>query len=305
LQYPLKFTVFTPTYNRAGTLERPYKSLCNQTFRDFEWLVVDDGSNDETPDLVEKWRQASEFPVRYLRQANLGKPTAFNLGVNQARGELFLNLDSDDSCTPDALERLLYHWESIPAEMKPRFSAVTALCQDQHGRLIGTPYPKDILDSDSIELSYKYKVKGEKFGFQCTDVLKQFPFPVDPEHKFVSESVVWTAISRRYKTRFVNETLRTYWIDDGAADHLTTLRREVLYGRTACHRMILNELIDWFPRAPWELLRSSVNFSRYSFDQDVGPAQQLKQITPVAARLLWLASLPLGYAMSLHDRKRI
>jgi glycosyltransferase involved in cell wall biosynthesis len=305
LQYPLKFTVFTPTYNRAGTLQRPYESLCSQSFRDFEWLVVDDGSSDETPELIEIWRRKSDFPIRYLRQTNLGKPAAFNSGVNQAHGELFLTLDSDDSCAPNALERLLHHWDSIPVEIKPQFSAVTALCQDQHGRLIGTPYPKDILDSDSIELSYKYKVKGEKFGFQCTNILKQFPFPIDPEHKFISESVVWTAISRRYKTRFVNETLRTYWIDDGASDHLTTLRREVVYGRAAFHRMVLNELIDWFPRAPRELLQSAVNFSRYSFDQDIGPARQFNQIKPLAACLLLLASLPLGYAISLHDRKRI
>ena len=305
MQYPFKFTVFTQTYNRAVTLQRPYDSLCAQTFRNFEWLVVDDGSSDETPDLIETWRRKADFPVRYLRQVNLGKPSAFNLGVNQAQGELFLNLDSDDGCTPNALERLLHHWDSIPGDVKPKFSAVTALCQDQHGRLVGTPYPKDILDSDSIELSYKYKVKGEKFGFQRTDILKQFPFPVDPEHKFVSESVVWMAISRRYKTRFVNETLRTYWIDDGASDHLTTLRREVVYGRAACHRMILNELIDWLPRAPRELLQSAVNFSRYSFDQNIGLARQFGQIKPLTARLLWLASMPVGYAMSLRDRQHI
>ena len=303
--YPFKFTVFTPTYNRANTLHRPYESLCAQSLRDFEWLIVDDGSTDETRDLVETWRRKADFPVRYLYQDNHGKPTACNLGISQAQGELFLTLDSDDGCTPDALERFLHHWNNIPAEIQPQFSAVTALCQDQHGKLVGTGYPKDILDSNSIELSYKYKVKGEKWGFQRTDVLKQFPFPVDPEHKFVSESVVWLAIARRYQTRFVNERLRIYWIDDGAADHLTTLRQEVVNGRAACHRMILNDLIDWFPQAPRELAQSAINFSRYSFDQKVGLARQLRQINPGIAKLLLLASLPLGYAMSLRDRRHM
>ena len=305
MPYPYKFTVFTPTYNRASTLHRPYESLCAQSLRDFEWLIVDDGSTDETRDLVETWRREASFPVRYLRQHNYGKPSASNLGISQAQGELFLTLDSDDGCTPDALERFLYHWNNIAAEIQPQFSAVTALCQDQHGKLVGMPYPKDPLDSNSIELRYKYKVKGEKWGFQRTDVMKQFPFPTDPEHKFVSESVVWLAIARRYQTRFVNEKLRIYWIDDGATDHLTTLRREVVHGRAAYHRMILNDLIEWFPHAPHELAQSAVNFSRYSFDQGIGLTRQFSQIHPSIAKLLLLASVPIAYAMSLRDRRRI
>lgn len=305
MRYPLKFTVFTATYNRAHTLHRPYRSLCAQSLRDFEWLIVDDGSTDRTRHLVETWQQEADFPIRYFYQENCGKPAACNLGINEAHGEFFLTLDSDDGCTSNALERFLHHWNNIPREVQSKFSAVTALCQNQHGMLVGAPYPRDILDSNSIELSYKYKIKGEKWGFQRTDVLKQFPFPVDPEHKFVSESVVWLAIARQYQTRFVNEQLRIYWIDDGAGDHLTTLRPEVVNGRAACHRMILNDLIDWFPKAPRELAQSAINFSRYSFDQGIGPVRQFSQVNPIVARLLLLGSLPFGYAMSLRDRRHI
>jgi glycosyltransferase involved in cell wall biosynthesis len=305
MQHPLTFTVFTPTYNRADTLHRPYLSLCAQSIRDFEWLIVDDGSTDQTRSLVETWQREADFPIRYIYQNNSGKPTACNLGINEASGQFFLILDSDDGCTSDALERFLHHWNNIPLDVQSQFSAVTALCQDQHGKLVGTPYPRDVLDSNSIELIYKYKVKGEKWGFQRTDVLKQFLFPVDAEHKFVPESVVWLAIARRYQTRFVNERLRIYWIDDGASDHLTTLRKEVVHGRAARHRAILNDLIDWFPRAPLELARSAINFSRYSFDLGNGPVRQFSQIDPKVARLLLLVSLPLGYAISLRDRRRL
>jgi glycosyltransferase involved in cell wall biosynthesis len=305
MQYPFQFTVFTPTYNRAATLHRPYHSLCAQTLRDFEWLVIDDGSTDETRQLVETWQREADFPIHYLYQPNRGKPAACNLGIAEAQGEFFLTLDSDDGCTANALERFLHHWNNIPFEARSRFSAVTALCQNQNGMLVGGMYPKDVLDSNSIELSYKYKVKGEKWGFQRTDVLKEFPFPVDPVHKYVSESVVWLAIARRYQTRFVNEQLRIYWIDDGASDHITTLRPEVINGRAAGHRVMLNDLIDWLPQAPLELARSAINFSRYSFDQGVGPVRQFGQIDSKVARLLLLASLPFGYAISLRDRRRL
>src|SRR5688572_23550113 len=104
------FTVFTPTHNRAHTLQRVYDSLRGQTFRDFEWLIVDDGSKDGTDRLAAAWARSADFEIRYRRQPNRGKHVAFNAGVRDARGELFLPLDSDDACVPRALERFIHHW---------------------------------------------------------------------------------------------------------------------------------------------------------------------------------------------------
>lgn len=298
------FTVFTPSYNRARTLSRVYESLQRQTFRNFEWLLVDDGSSDNTRELVAGWQSKSDFPIRYIFQDNQGKPGAFNHGVREARGELFLTLDSDDGCVPEALERFKYHWDAIPAAEKDKFSAVTVLCKDQHGNLVGDKFPSDVFDSDSIEVTFKYRVGGEKWGFQRTDVLKQFPFPSVPNAKFISESVVWFALSRRYKTRFVNEALRVYHVDDGAGDHLSTLSPGALFGRAYLHRYVLNELTDWLYRTPRSLFRSAVNFSRYSFGLGKGPSSQIRELGPTTARLLVAASMPVGFVMSLRDKRK-
>ena len=126
MNYRYVFTVFTPTFNRSLTLRRVYESLRLQTFRDFEWLIVDDGSTDCTKELVEKWRTESSFPIRYIYQENRGKPAAFNQGVQKAQGELFLTLDSDDACVPQALERLKYHW--IASRRKKRTSSRQLQC---------------------------------------------------------------------------------------------------------------------------------------------------------------------------------
>src|SRR5260370_21551906 len=155
MAYSHVFTVFTPTYNRASTLPRVYESLKAQTFRDFEWLIVDDGSADNTREVVEKWQGEAAFPVRYIYQRNQGKPAAYNRAVQEARGELFLFIDSDDACFPQALERLKFHWDNIPAERRAKFSAVTVLCEDQHGQLCGEGFPHDGLDSDSGETYIK------------------------------------------------------------------------------------------------------------------------------------------------------
>ena len=222
MDYRYTFTVFTATFNRAHTLPRVYESLKAQTFCDFEWLIVDDGSRDSPKELVERWQAESAFPIRYIYQENQGKYMAFNRGVQEARGELFLNIDDDDTCVPQALERLKYHWDRIPDSQRERFSGVTVLCRDHNGRLVGDLFPRDILDSNTLELVFKYKVKGEKWGFQRTDVLKEFPHPVLAGAEFIPDGVVSFALSRRFKTRFVNEILRIYHLED-TGDHLCAL----------------------------------------------------------------------------------
>ncbi len=205
-----QFTVFTPTFNRAHTLPRVYRSLCAQIFRDFEWLIVDDGSTDNTATVVERWQAEARFPIRYVRQENSGKPAAFNLGVFQAHGELFLNLDSDDECVPEALDRLKFWWDAIPEQQKPHVCGVTALCKRPDGTPVGEGFPRDIMDCSTLDMNYRYGCRFEKWGFIRTDVLRLYPFPVIPGEKFIAESLVWNRVGLRYQTRFVNERLRVY-----------------------------------------------------------------------------------------------
>lgn len=302
---PTTFTVFTPTFNRAGTLPRVFESLQAQTFRDFEWLVVDDGSTDDTPQVVERLRRNASFPIRYLRQdANAGKHVAFNRGVREAAGELFLTLDSDDRCVPEALARFKHHWDAIPAERRAEFSAVTALCMDERGRVVGDRFPADPLDADSIELAYRYRVRGEKWGFQRTDVLRAFPFPEPPGTRFVPESLAWLAIARRYKTRFVNECLRVYSRHDVAGDGLGALSVATARGRRMLHRAILDDyrgvrFIDVRVRA-----RSAINYGRYSWLCGIPLRAQLRELRSLGARTLLASFAPAALLLWARDRLR-
>lgn len=233
-----QFTVFTPTYNRAHTLPGVYESLKRQTFRDFEWLIIDDGSTDNTKNLVEKWKKENLLPIRYYWQNNAHKKTAFNSGVSKAYGKLFLTLDSDDEALPDALEIFNRIWHNIPNNEREKFSAVTALCIDHSGHVVGDRFPSEIFDSNSLEIHFRYNIKGEKWGFQRTDVLREFPFPINV-CGLVPESVVWFRIARKYKTRYINIALRIYTVQpdsitanfsniQGRADGRTLLAREIL-----------------------------------------------------------------------------
>jgi glycosyltransferase involved in cell wall biosynthesis len=305
--YRYTFTVFTPSFNRAKTLPRVYESLKAQSFRDFEWLIVDDGSTDNTRTIVETWQAESPFPIRYVYQENQGKPEASNRATQEAQGELLLPLDSDDAAVPEALERLKFHWDAIPADRRDTFSAVSGLCKDQNGKLVGDKFPQDVMDSDSIELAFKYTIRGDKWGFQRTDVLKQFPFPSPPVRnpRFNCESVVYLRVSQKYKTRFVNEVFKVYFIDDGADDHLSILDPVTMSGLAYFHGFVLDELNGWVFRSPWKIFRSAINYSRYSFGMGRGVVGQLTELRSPAAKLLALTALPLGYAASIiKDKNR-
>ncbi len=295
MTYNYTFTVFTPIYNRAHTLSRVYESLKVQTFQDFEWLIVNDGSQDESGAMVKRWQREARFPIRYIWQENTGKPIAVNRGVQQAQGELFLTLDSDDACLPIALERLKFHWDSIPADQKTDFSAVTCLTQDPDGGIVGDRFPFDPIDSNSLEIRLKYRVAGEKWGFQRTDVLKQFPNPQIAEETYITESIVWNRIALRYKTRYVNEPLRIYFRSSAGLG--TTLAR-VRNCQSA--RFYYQEFVNLdYPIPRVSLLKGYANYVRYSWHAKVSPNGQVRDIPSVA---YWITALPVGSLLYLKDR---
>ena len=304
--YRYTFTVFTPTYNRAHTLNRVYQSLQKQTYRDFEWLILDDGSTDGTTDLINEWQKEAGFPIRYIWQENQGINIAINEGVKEALGELFLIIGSDDSFVPETLERFIFNWEAIPKDKRDQFVGVTALCIDQNGNLIGDKFPSEVLDSDSMEIRYRFKVKGEKWGFLKTEILLKFPFPVIPGINFIPEGIIWSAIARKYKTRFINIPLRIYWkSENNESDQLSKAPAPRIYakGHAFWHLSRLNTEINWFFNNPQEFLRSAIHYGRFSFHSRVGLGRQLRMLENNWARCLWFLMLPAAVLVFLKDSK--
>lgn len=296
------FSVVTPTFNRAHTLTRVFESLLAQSFRAFEWIIVDDGSTDSTTDLVCGWLPGSPFPIRYLRQANRGKGAATNLAVREARGDLVLPLDSDDSCVANALETFLAHWLSIPERQRSGFVGVTALCLDQSGRGIGSPFPTSPLDSDCLDVYYRIKHRDEMWGFARADVLREFPFPEIGSH--VPEAIVWFAIASHYKTRFVNDRLRVYWQDQSRRITTDDPAKDIAAGQVLWTRQILNSDLSWFVHDPLFFLRSAANYCRFSSHLRVGPRDQRMLLVSRTARCLWWIAVPAGQLLAWRDRFR-
>jgi hypothetical protein len=219
--------------------------------------------------------------------------------VREAKGQLFLPLDSDDECVPHALERFQYHWEDIPSQRRSRFSAVTALCTDQHGKLIGRPFPAPVVDSNSLEIHYRLHVTGEKWGFHRTDVLREYPFP-DIDTVYVPESIVWGRIARHYATRFVNEVLRIYHTGSPSLMFGRAAGTNAMGGRLQ-HLTVLNEHLDYLSDAPRDFVVSAANYARFSFHTGVRITDQLGDIATKRGRLLWSLAVPLGWVLYQRD----
>src|SRR5262249_29106498 len=174
------------------------------------------GSRGGGGDVLGAWAAEADFPVRVHRQENGGKHVAWNRGVEMARGELFVPADSDDAFAPDALERFRRYWLSIPEEERPGFSGVNVLCSDpETGAVVGTPFPASPMISQNLELNYRFRVRGEKWGCLQTRVLREVPFPETDvlRGSYFPESYVWYTLARRYRALCVNDPLRVYYRD--------------------------------------------------------------------------------------------
>jgi glycosyltransferase involved in cell wall biosynthesis len=298
------FTVFTPTRDRAHTLRRVYDSLRAQTLRDFEWLVIDNDSSDGTEALIEGWRAEADFPIRYYRQPNRGLTVSWNRGVREAAGQFFLALASDDSCVPETLERFLHHWQTIPPDQRARYSGVAALCQYEDGTLAGEPFPRSPMDSDALELAFRWKVGGEKWGFQRTDVMRRFPFPVIDDYlAYIPESIVWRAIAREYRERYVNEVLRVFWNDEPSSLARPKVPWANAPGAALEARIFLDHDAAWFRYAPLKVYMKAARYARWSFHLGLSAVDQAGQLSSPTGRLLWLAALPFGWLMYFAERR--
>lgn len=291
-------TVLTPTFNRAGFLPRLFDSLVAQTYPDFEWLVVDDGSTDDTAAVINEFAQRAAFPVRYVHQSNGGKHVALNTGVTAAAGRYCAVIDSDDWYTPEALAVLVAEWNALPSPTA--FAEVQALCATAAGEIIGSRFPNgNRVDSDAFEIFYRYGVRGDKIGMLRTDVMREFRFPEDLGRSYVTESLVWFRIARRYRTRYLNQVLAHKEYLPGGITRLGP--REALV-RAPVHRVFFKELAQMPKPMPIkQRYRAYANWIRNGRLAAVPLRHELKD---APSRTLFFLAVPTGLALALRDRRR-
>lgn len=290
-----KVTVFTPTYNRELTIERLYNSLKEQSCNDFEWLVVDDGSKDNTEELFKKWKKKdNDFKLRYIKKENGGKHTAINLGVKEAKGKLFFIVDSDDYLTPDAIEKILSWERELPKNGEDRFAGISGARGYSTSQIIGTGSGRDYVDCTSQQ-RLKYGLSGDKAEVFYTKILKLFPFPVFGDERFVAESVVWFAIGNAgYKIRWYDDII---YIGEYREDGLTSQEMELYHRNPKGYLlMIKSDLTSLNP----PLVRRLAYYAAYD-----STASKIGKTRKQAANELGVSKASLAFASLLKNVRQM
>ncbi len=259
----LFFTIFTPVYNRKHTIYRVWDSLNNQTYKNFEWIIINDGSQDGIESLLDSYKENADFPVHIFHQKNSGKHIAFNKAIEEAKGELLVPADSDDSFIPTSLEIFKNKWSKYKGD---DISGISVLCVDEDDMIVGDKFPLEGI-SNYFEIIYKKKVNGEKWGCTRVDILKKYKFPILKGAKFFPESYIWSQIGLNYQTVYLNEPLRKYYQDAG--NQLmkdTDLSIKALEVRSYFYIWFINNII---PKAgkimgPKEYLKQFFSLWKYS-----------------------------------------
>ena len=208
-------TVFTPTYNRKHTLPRLYKSLCEQSDKDFVWLIVDDGSTDGTESLVRAWLDEEILEIDYRLQPNGGKMRAHNRGAELTDTELFVCVDSDDYLIKEAIREIKDFWCGI--SVKDGLSGIVAYRGKSEEELLnGVEFPAVCGRFSTLGGLYAAGFKGDTTLVFVSDVIKKFPFPEIKNEKFITEGIVYDRIDREYKLAVFPKILTVCeYISDG------------------------------------------------------------------------------------------
>ena len=199
-------TVFTPAYNRAGTIKRTYQSLLNQDNKDFIWLVIDDGSVDNTGELVKGWmKEDNGFEIQYIYKQNGGMHTAHNTAYENIHTELNVCIDSDDALAPGAVSSIYHKWQKVKDK---GYAGIIGLDADMNtGKVIGTSFPEGMKET-TLTGFYAAGGKGDKKLVYRTDVINKYPaYPVFEGEKYVALAYKYRLIDQDYKLAVLNKVL--------------------------------------------------------------------------------------------------
>lgn len=213
-------TVFTPSYNRAYTLYKCYESLKRQSCKDFKWLIIDDGSTDNTKELVEKWKnEDNDFEITYIYQKNQGMHGAHNTAYENIDTELNVCIDSDDYMPDDGVKRIKEKWEKVKHDKK--IAGLIGLDSYENGNVIGRKFPEDLKKSTLFEINNKYKIPGDKKLVYRSELTRKFQYPIFEGEKYVGLAYKYYKLDEDYELATINEVLCVVeYLEDGSSKNM-------------------------------------------------------------------------------------
>lgn len=285
-------TVFTPAYNRAYTLPRTYESMKQQKCTDFIWLIVDDGSSDNTAELVKQWQQEeNDFEIQYVYKENGGMHTAHNTAYALIDTELNTCVDSDDALAPDAVQIIFDAWQKVKDK---GYAGLLALDAEFSGKVIGKGFPEGLTET-TLGGYYRNGGSGDKKLILRTDVVRQYPpYPTFEGERFVPLGSLYTMIDRDYKLSVLDAVVcLVEYMPDGSTHNMTCQYYRNPNGFRYGRLVTLSENTT--------LKRRLVLYVHYAAESILSGKPIVKD---APNKLLGLMSIPFGWALAHHIRKK-
>ena len=285
-------TVFTPAYNRAYTLPRTYESMKQQKCTDFIWLIVDDGSSDNTAELVKQWQQEeNDFEIQYVYKENGGMHTAHNTAYALIDTELNTCVDSDDALAPDAVQIIFDAWQQVKDK---GYAGLLALDAEFSGKVIGKGFPEGLTET-TLGSYYRNGGSGDKKLILRTDVVRQYPpYPTFEGERFVPLGSLYTMIDRDYKLSVLDAVVcLVEYMPDGSTHNMTRQYFRNPNGFRYGRLVTLSENTT--------LKRRLVLYVHYAAESILASKPIVKD---APNKLLGLMSIPFGWALAHHIRKK-
>jgi len=287
-----RITVYTATYNRAYTLGKGYEALLRQTYKDFEWLIVDDGSTDETRSLINSWITENRIPIRYIYQENQGVNAARNRAIENIDSELNILVDSDDYLTDSALEDIIRLWDRHQGE---GYVGVIAMDQFPDGSLIGREIPTSLNETTLSALYDELGISGDKKMAYLTSVCKKYPTPVIPGEKYYPNKQKYYQIDREGNCLVLHKAI---CVAEYLPDGITASRYKRYMKNPNGFMQYRRFLMEYIPTFS-NICRQMIHYNAMRlFVQPRPPIRGSGH-----ALVGWLL-LPLGFAWSLYIRQK-
>lgn len=284
-------SIITPTHNRATLLPRLFRSLKTQTNKDLEWIVVDDGSTDNTQEVVSSFKveNGDSFPITYIWKKNGGKHTALNRGVRAAQGSLTMIADDDDLLPPDAIDIIKQSWADV--ESQAFVGGIAGLDVNKRtGYIIGSGLSREHILCNAIDIRYRHHVTGDLKEVFRTDVLKDFPFPEVAGEMFCPEQLVWFRIAQKYSFYYINRPIYIAEYQKGGITAGITLAR---MQSPQASMLTYAELTTY--RVPFAVkVKAAINYWRFWY------CRRADTVVPSVARC-WYCLRPVGWMMHRRD----
>lgn len=286
-------TIFTPSYNRAHTLPRTYKSLCGQSSKDFLWLIVDDGSTDETAQLVKDWQHRNNgFEIRYIYKENGGMHTAHNTAYEHIDTELNTCIDSDDCMAENAVEKILQKWEQI---RHMGYAGLIALDADMEGNIIGKGFPEELTET-TLTGYYASGGRGDKKLIYRTDIIRKYPpYPVFEGEKYVALAWLYRQIDQDYMLVVLDEVVCN--VDYQPDGHSRGMWKE--YVRSPRGFAAWRKLCMQYPESKKRLVIDCIHYVAESM-----LVRDKQFIHQSPKELLTIMCLPVGWLLSIFVRHK-